>query len=242
MPTVVDGLPLDDARTAMAWAYGRHGTAPDAVGAAALMLVGHDLMGAQYPSGRLDVDTFTEAALSGFGADGPAVLARARAIKADALAHGHLAPPWRLQIVAIGTEVGGHGIVSAVVQAGDELVAGIEVTLRGEGVVLQNPGGSITGADGAVHAGYVVPAGAHRFTADATVADLVLQSFAPTAAPAQRVARPATQHLATSLDRPAAPTTTTSTATTSTSTSRPRPRPPWRRRPPPPRRRPPRRR
>lgn len=89
-------------RTAIAWAIGRHGaglgpgTRPDRVTAAALTLVLHDLMGAAYPTGRLDVGRLGAGQLDGFEGDEQAVLARARAVKADALAHAHHRGPLTL--------------------------------------------------------------------------------------------------------------------------------------------------
>ena len=64
------------------------------------MLAGHDLMGARYPSGLLNVGLMHPAGMRGFGADAAAVADRARAIKADAVAHGHLVPPYSLTVEA----------------------------------------------------------------------------------------------------------------------------------------------
>src|SRR5262245_48401186 len=55
----------DDTRAALAWAVTRHQT-DDRVGAAALMLALHDLRGAQYPFGRLDVHRMGIRDLAGF--------------------------------------------------------------------------------------------------------------------------------------------------------------------------------
>ena len=62
------------------------------------MLVLHDLRGATYPFGRLDVDTLTPAQLAGFGGHEAEVIARARAIKADALAHAGRRAPLVLRV------------------------------------------------------------------------------------------------------------------------------------------------
>jgi hypothetical protein len=88
-----------DAKAAMAWALDRH-AADDAVGAAATMLVMHDLMGAHYPFGRLDVHQMGPGDLDGFAGNETAVLDRARAIKDDALAHRHLRGPLQLHAEA----------------------------------------------------------------------------------------------------------------------------------------------
>ena len=106
--TTLTGVPAAT-QAAMAWAFGRHGTDPDRTTAAALMLVGHDLMGARYPYGRMDVDALTERSIAGFGADGPAVLARARAIRADAVAHSGLRGPWQLTVTAPRVAPGARG-------------------------------------------------------------------------------------------------------------------------------------
>ena len=73
------------------------GPGADPVGSAALMLVMHDLMGARYPGGPLDVDALEAwAAGRAWGARSPEVLMRARSIKADAVGHSHLRPPFTL--------------------------------------------------------------------------------------------------------------------------------------------------
>ena len=77
VPTTLTGVPVST-QTAMAWAFGRYGPGADRATSAALMLVGHDLMGARYPYGRMDVGALTDRSIAGFGADGPAVLAQAR--------------------------------------------------------------------------------------------------------------------------------------------------------------------
>jgi hypothetical protein len=66
----------DDVRAAMAWAANRYGPSANRVDSAALMLVFHDLMGAQYPTGPLKVAELGPADLDGFGADEGAVITR----------------------------------------------------------------------------------------------------------------------------------------------------------------------
>ena len=51
------------------------------------MLVMHNLRGAVYPAGRLDVHSLTVAQMAGFGGHEAEVIAQARAIKADAVSH-----------------------------------------------------------------------------------------------------------------------------------------------------------
>ena len=95
VPTELSDRP-PPVRGAIAWALGRHGHGPDRVTSAALTLAIHDLMDAPYPSGPLDVGRLTVASLSGFEGAEEEVLSRARAIKADGLAHAHLRGPFHL--------------------------------------------------------------------------------------------------------------------------------------------------
>jgi hypothetical protein len=214
--TTLTGVPAST-QSAMAWAFGRHGTNPDRITAAALMLVSHDLMGAQYPYGRMDVHALTERSIAGFGADGPAVLARARAIRADAVARSGLRGPWQLNITAPRVAPGARGTATVRVTAGGAGVPGIVVTVAASGATVHAPAVVTTGADGAARVSLTTGAGSFRLSASARVPDLALQVFAPTAARAQRVVRPATLDLRAALEQ--VPPTTTSTTTTSTTTS-----------------------
>ncbi|HVF32875.1 MAG TPA: hypothetical protein VM933_07560, partial [Acidimicrobiales bacterium] len=91
-PTGLDDR-APETRRAVAWAVGRHGPGADRVGAAALMLALHDLMGAAYPSGPLSVDGLEPSSLAGFEGREGEVLDRARRIRADAVAHAGLVGP-----------------------------------------------------------------------------------------------------------------------------------------------------
>ena len=62
------------------------------------MLALHDLMGASYPSGRLDVDRLPVTRLAGFGGAEARVLAEARRLKADGFRHAHLRGPLALTV------------------------------------------------------------------------------------------------------------------------------------------------
>lgn len=219
VPTTLDGVPVAT-RTALAWAFGRHGSAPDRVTSAALMLVAHDLMGAQYPYGRLDVTALTERSIAGFGADGPAVLARARAIRADALAHSGLRPPWRLTIAAPPTPAGRRSTATVRVTAGGVGVAGIAVTAGASGATIAAPATATTGADGTARFTFTAGAsGRLRLSASARVPDLEPRAYAPTVARAQRVVRSSTVDLQAALDLAPLPTTTAPTTSTTTTTS-----------------------
>jgi hypothetical protein len=181
-------------RTAIAWALGRYGTgSPDAVTAAALTLTLHDLMGAAYPGGPLQVDNLDARGLAGFNGQGAAVLDRARQLRADAVAHSQLQPPLSLTIDARPVEMGAVGTFTVkAVDATGSPVAGITIHLDVTGARLNGAAEATTGSDGAFASSYTAALGPNHFVATATVPDLSLKSFAPRAAIAQRVARPAT--------------------------------------------------
>ena len=197
---------------AMAWALGRYG--PDAARptAAALTLVLHDLAGAVYPQGRIDVDRMTVAGLAGFGGDEAAVLARARQIKADAVSHAALTPP--LQVTAT-RDAGGPDVVVRVTDRDGRPVAG--ATLDGAAGV---PAGTVTDATGRARRP-VSPPGTGPVSVDVTVPDLSLTAWAPPRAAAQRVARPGTTHLRITVPALPAPTTTTTVRPTTTTAAPP---------------------
>jgi hypothetical protein len=179
-------------RTALAWILGRYGAQPDRVTSAALMLVAHDLMGARYPSGLLDVDRLSPAGLRGFGDDATAVADRARAIKADAVAHGHLVPPYSLTLEAAAPPPGTAGAAVARLRDGNGAgVAGIEVRAVAVGTSLSGSDAAVTAADGTATFGFTGALGPYRIEAAAEAPDLVLQAFASTTTRAQRVARAA---------------------------------------------------
>ncbi len=228
-PTEVADQPVA-VRTAIAWVLGRHGNDVDAVGAAALMLVLHDLMGAVYPHGALDVDSMTVDNLAGFGGAEADVLGLARAIKSEALGHSGLDPPLALTLATEPTGPGDRGTLDVrITDAAGQGVPGITVTVSAGGAVL-DPGAVVTGADGRAAVGYSAAVGANTFSAEAVVPDLVLQAFASSTLAAQRVARPAAVTLSGHTEFEGVPPTTTTTiaptttttiapATTSTSTS-----------------------
>lgn len=175
-------------RAAMAWALGRFGPGADAVDAAALMLVMHDLMGARYPRGGLHVDQLRPGDLTGFGGHEGEVLARAKAMRAEAVAHGSLVSPLALTVTSPAVRPGAPAVISVGVRDG----AGAGV----EGVVVRVAGTDVTTGPGG-QANIAVPAveGENRFDADADTPDLDLRSYAPRRAVAQRVARPSVAHL-----------------------------------------------
>jgi hypothetical protein len=100
-------------RRAMAWALARHGHDADRVAAAALMLVLHDLAGQRYPGGRLELERLGAERLDGFEGAGPLVLARARAMKSDALAHSRHEGPFRLTVESAAVRAGETGTMVA---------------------------------------------------------------------------------------------------------------------------------
>lgn len=198
-----------ETQTAIAWALGAHGTAPDRESAAALMLAVHDLMGATYPGGTLSVDALRPTDLDGFDGREAAVVERARSIRADAVAHAGLAGPLELTLDAPPTDPGSSGELTASVHdASGRPVAGIPVALALTGAVLGSPPEAVTGADGAVVLPFTSARGENTFSATATVPDLDLQAFAPTRQRAQRIGRPALQTLSAHTSFTAVPTGT----------------------------------
>lgn len=195
LPTeLAEALPAT--RTAMAWALGRHGNAPDRVTAAALTLVLHDLMGAPYPSGPLDLGRLGPAQLSGFDGRESDVLARARAIKADATAHSGLRGPLTLRATVSG--VGGGSLrpgrdgvlVARLTDAVGAGVPGVELAATATGATLVPDPASATDGSGEQRFPFVAGVGQNRFRVSGVVPDLALQAFAPSTRRAQRVARP----------------------------------------------------
>ncbi len=187
-------------RTAIAWAIGRHGaglgpgTRPDRVTAAALTLVLHDLMGAAYPTGRLDVGRLGAGQLDGFEGDEQAVLARARAVKADALAHAHHRGPLTLSATVDTTRgpprPGRPGVlVARLTDAAGVGVAGVELGATATRAVLTPDGDEATDGNGEQRFGFVAASGENGFNVTGVAPDLQLQAFAPSARRAQRVAR-----------------------------------------------------
>jgi hypothetical protein len=225
-------------KAAMAWAVTKYG-GTDPVGAAALMLVLHDLRGAAYPFGRLDVDTLTPTQMAGFGGHEAEIISRARAIKADALAHDRRRGPLVLRVtlapggpltadpfpmyasgrpVATGP-VTGRATVS-VTDADSRPQAGVVVQLTVTGATLDGASRLVTGADGRVRATFhSATAAGVRVAARATTVDPTLAAYAPTAVAAQRVAVPRWTTVAAAARTVAPPTTTSTTSTSTTSTS-----------------------
>jgi hypothetical protein len=221
VPTVVDA-PVEVQR-AIAWVA----AAPEAgaVDAAARMLVFHDLMGATYPFGRLDLATLTTAQLAGFAGQEAAVLERARHLKADGLARGHLRPPLALHVAVEEVATGDEGrLEAAVLDADGQPVPGVEVTVRLEGGELQGPDRGPTLGDGRARWTFrraAAPEGTGapvRGFGAAEVPRLELGAWASSSVPAQRVAIGARDLLHGTAEAPP-PTTTTTTAPPPTTTT-----------------------
>lgn len=188
-------------QAAMGWAVASHGQGTDPVVHAALMLALHDLMGARYPSGRLDVDRLGVQRLAGFGGREAQVLAAARAIKADGLAHQGLRGPLALRVEVGALDAAGEATVTAAIRdATGQGVGGMAIELTGAGL-----GGShVTAPDGTVTARVRGAADAAVVQAAATVPRLPVDAWASTTTPAQRVARPSTDRLGASAPVPPA--------------------------------------
>lgn len=179
-----------DTKAAMAWALGNH-PAYDAIDAAATMLVMHDLMGAQYPFGALDVHVMGPGDLAGFGGHEATVLERARSIKDDALAHRHLRGPYALHAEAPAVAAGAQADLTVrLTDANGAPVERATVHVHADGAQLLAGHIATTGTDGVARLPYRAAEGANRFLAVAVASDPALHAWGPTAAPAQRVARP----------------------------------------------------
>jgi hypothetical protein len=219
-PTDLAGVPAAT-KVALGWMFGRWGTEPDRVTSAALMLAAHDLMGGIYPYGELDLASFGVDRLAGFGGDEAAVLARGQQLVADALAHADLRPPWAVELTADEPAPGAPGVLTARLTAGGVPAVGIDLRASATGTSIGGPDAEapvsslLTGPDGIATVPFVGGAGPYELRVEATLPDLVPQAFAPTAAPAQRVVRPAMVPVLATLPR-AAPTTTTTAPTTTT--------------------------
>lgn len=221
VPVDIDAETDGDAQAAMAWAAGRTSPA-DALDAAAVMLVEHDLRRAVYPFGRLDLDTLRPDQLSGFGGAEATLLERARALKADALAHAHLRGPLQLELTAEPVPAGASGRLWAVLRdAQGAPVAGAPVTGAATGATLTSPAEAVTGDDGLVTFAFAAGEGDVTFTASAWAPDPRPQILGSTTVPAQRIIRPTAIEVtaATGFTIPTTTTTTTSTTTTSTTTT-----------------------
>ena len=205
-PDTVDGYvdaALDDhaadTRRALAWAVGRWGAslAGDRAGSAALMLVLHDLMGAHYPTGVLDLDRLDPGELDGFGASASAILEQARRMRGDAIAHSGLQPPLAL---TASVDAGAGAVVVRAMDATGTPVAGLPIRVN------DASGGTsdgLTTAEGTWSAAAAPPASGERtFHATAAAPDLALHSMGPTRAHAQRIAVPSVAALEASASWP----------------------------------------
>ena len=154
------------------------------------MLVLHDLMGARYPSGPLDVDAMTIDRLTGFDGVEADVVDRARAIKADAVAHAPFVAPFTLAASAGAVRAGAAGgLVIRLTDALDQPVPGVLVHVGATGAELDRSVEATTGEDGLLQFPLTAQEGDNRFVVTAEVPG-PLDAYGPTRRPAQRVARP----------------------------------------------------
>jgi len=220
-------------KAAMSWAASTNLYA-DRVSAAATMLVLHDLMGAQYPFGRLNIDGLTTAHFDGFGGAEGAVLERARTIKADALAHADVVGPLILRLEATPVRAGELGLFRAVLtDATGRPIPDVVIEVAASGAVLPGPY-MRTGADGSDQAWFRGGEGHNGFTATASAIDPQVHVFAPTSARAQRIAQPGFVRVPGAVSFEAVPPTTTTAPPTTfppttlppTTTTPPTTRPP----------------
>ncbi|MCB1251264.1 MAG: carboxypeptidase regulatory-like domain-containing protein, partial [Acidimicrobiales bacterium] len=200
------------------------GELADRPGAAAIMLVLHDLMGATYPFGRLDVDALGLANLGGFGGAEVAVLDRARALKRWGLAHADLRGPYRIDLDADAVAPGVAGEVrGALVDRDGRPIGGVVVALAASGHLQDRT--VVTDDAGRFRTTAQAIEGPNAFLARATLPSPTPRILAPTRAAAQRIAQPSFADAmgGTAFSLPPSTTTTrpptTSTPTTSTPTT-----------------------
>ncbi len=220
-------------RRALAWAVATPGATEDPVTAAAVGLVLHDLTGAAYPAGPLDLHRLGPADVDGFDAAAGAVLEVARTLRAEALTRALLEPPFTLTVGWVPAEVSdvdagppdgvaatatagpaeGAPVTATAGDGGDVRVRLVDAAGRGlAGVDVQvlvehgnGPEGAVAVTTGGGTA--VVPLqlleGTTRVRVAATVPD-GLELFVPTRRPASRVVRPAVTRLSSDLEIQAA--------------------------------------
>ena len=181
---------------AMAWAVGTWGTGTDRTTHAAVMLVLHDLMGASYPFGRLDVDRLTRRGSPGSRATRPRCCSARATIKADGLAQPHLRG--RAAPHDAATPIDAHGGATVRLAVRDDAgrgAAGVVLVLDGAGAgwpeprLTTGPDGTLTVARPADDPDPDVAGPDHRPRRSR------LDAWQSSTTPAQRVARPARRRL-----------------------------------------------
>jgi hypothetical protein len=208
-----------DTRAAMAWTVGRWGSgAADRISHAAVMLVLHDLMGAAYPSGPLDVDALPIVGLAGFQGHEATVVARARAIKADALAHQRLRGTLRLTLDVRPLDAAGETTVRiALRDDAGRGAAHVGLLLDGAGAGWPTTV-AITDGSGVATVAVRPTSPAPRFRARTIVPRLTVDAWQSSSTPAQRVVRPSVIPLLAEVGLAPPPTTTTAPTTTTSTT------------------------
>lgn len=195
-----------ESRTAMAWILGRHGSSPDPVDAAAIMLALHDLNGAIYPQGPLRVDQLGPGQFAGFAGAEAAFRDRAVRFVAEGRAHASLQGSISLSLEASDTVRPGapFDVTARLQDTAGRAVAGESVTIH---LLGATPGVAnvVIGADGSAHFRTTATRSSVHVTADIVVPALDLTVFGPAGAPAQRVAKPVTRMLHASIDRRSPP-------------------------------------
>jgi LPXTG-motif cell wall-anchored protein len=222
LPTALTNIPVET-RTAMAWAVGRWGNGTDRITHAALMLVLHDLMGATYPYGPLEVDNLSVAGMAGFEGHERDVLNRARDIKADALRHRSLRGSLHLTLTLTPLTNHGDSVARLTVRDDDHRgIPGVVILLDGPGAGL--PVSAVrTNAAGEATVDMHPTMASAPVRAAALVPSLQLDAWRSSSTPAQRVVRPSLVSLTAqaAMPSPLPPTTTTTLPPTTTTTTLP---------------------
>ncbi|KAA0233817.1 MAG: hypothetical protein EDR02_12065 [Actinobacteria bacterium] len=213
-----------EVRAAMSWIVARWSRPDDAVTSAAMVLALHDLMDARYPSGPLEVFALTPADLEGFGGNGARVIASARILELDGLAHRHLRGPFQLSARAIGVPAGFPGtLVVTATDANGAPIRGAVLAVRTHGARLTSPAAARSDSTGAARFTFSAGAGLNGFEAALITAAPEPAVFAPTRQRAQRVIRPAfaSATTATGFDNTEQPAPSSTTVPPTTATTAP---------------------
>lgn len=202
---------------AMSWITARWSRPDDAVTSAAMVLALHDLMDARYPSGPLEVFELRPGDLRGFAGNEAQVIAYARLLELDGLAHRHLRAPFHLSAQAKPIPAGSSGVI--VVKATDAAgapVRGAVLAIKADGARLSGPVAARSDSSGSARFTFTAGSGRSQFEAVLITAAAEPAIFAPTRQRAQRVIRPAfaTTSLTTSFDNAYQPSTTTTVPAT----------------------------
>lgn len=207
-PTPLLDVP-PETRRAVSYAVTTYASTNDPLRSAALMLALHDLMGAVYPHGELDLEVMTTRDLAGFGGSESRLLQEARRILRDSLAVARRPWPAVLEIRAEPSAAGTQTTVTVRVLDGSRRpVAAVPVSIQSRGATPESLQVT-TGETGEARARFTTRPGRNSFEAVVRTVSEEPEAYGPTVARAQRVVVPAPRVLraTTSFDAPPPPAT-----------------------------------